>query len=151
MEEVDLFHFAELAASAGTAYSACWIVHAPWAHPIWHSYAIHLVDLNTDIEGKPAQKLREDVTHEMTLWALDPDPNKQPVIGESLKDWDLNGCMLQPANYGYQFVADSDEAARNRIQALVDKIEKRLLSPDTDFRWDWDRVFKDAQTLLVRG
>lgn len=133
----------------GQAFSAAWIVRAPWAHTIWHSYAVHLVDLTTDMGDKPAVKYREDVTHEVSVWALDPDPDNQPVVRPALKDWDVGRCMLQPANYGYQFVAESDEAALARISEVVLMIETAVLSPDTDFRRDWDRLFADAQTLLV--
>lgn len=135
-------------AADGQPFQATWLVSAPWAHPLWHSYAFLLYDLTTPLE-KPSFKKREDVTHEMLVYAMHPD--RKPHVASDMKDWNLDGCCLRPANHGYQFAAPSHEAAHTRIAALVEMIEGQRLSPDTDFRRDWDSLFADAETLLVNG
>jgi hypothetical protein len=58
---------------------------------------------------------------------------------------------LSPSNYGYQFRAKSNEAARDRLQAVVNEIVAERLSPDTDFRSRWDAMFSDAFPLVKSG
>ena len=113
-------------------FAVRWDIEAPWAHPFWNSYLVSLCDLTTET-GEPPVKYRPDVTHEVIVWALDPETGK----------------LLQPPNHGYQFVAPSNEAARERITALVAQIEARQLSPDTDFSKAWDVLFADGVTLRV--
>lgn len=107
-----------------------------------------LMDLTTDM-GTPAIKYRDDVTHEMQVWALHPDIDVN--VDGPLGSWTWNGALLMPANYGYQFAAEDDDSAYNRIRGIVQMIMSRQLSPDTDFRRRWDRLFSDGETLLERG
>jgi len=84
----------------------------------------------------------------MMLFAVDPE---HPIERDAqVKRGGLH--LLQPANYGYQFTADSNEAAEKRIQNIVDWIVAGQLSPDTDFRTFWDTsFFADAVSLYGRG
>lgn len=128
-------------------YSAAWIVRAPWAHPLWHSYAAFLYDLTTPhARGEPTLHM-EGATHEFIMYALDPDKDVPTITEEvdSLKP--LHGMLLQPANHGYQFKADSDDEARERVHACIAAVNRGELSPDTDFRSAWDGLWKDATTL----
>lgn len=131
----------------GNAFGAVWVFTCRWAHPIWSQYALHLVDLTTSLpppHPKPTLA-RPGMTHEMSLWAIDPD---KPV-----SKWmeAPAGCMLTPANQAYQFKAESDEAALNRIQDLVNQMEARTLSPDTDYRRAWDALFQDGVSLITNA
>jgi hypothetical protein len=109
-----------------------WIVEAPWAHPIWHSYIIGCVHLR-EIEGvKPATIVHEGATHEIVVFALDPDHRV---------DLDQPPRRLTPANYVGQWQAASDAAAAELVEKCVRAICHGSLSPDTDFRRHWERIF----------
>lgn len=121
------------------AYSARWIVDCIGAHPLWWQYALFLVDLTTPLE-KPPIIHKAGVTHEFLLFALDPDKVvREP--GDPIS-------LLQPANQGYQFTAESDQAAYDRINNYAERIERRELNPDTDNRRWWDYEFREAFALV---
>jgi hypothetical protein len=122
------------------AFGAMWVLTLPWAHPHWSQYVLHLADLTTPLE-RPPFIARPGMTHEMLLFALDP--------ANLIKKWapDLSVCMLLPANQGFQFKADSDDAALARVAELVDRMEARTLSPDTDYDSMWRDLFQDGVTL----
>lgn len=122
------------------AFGRTWVVQAAWANPIWHTYAFILYDLTTPIPDHPDPVLyRADMTHEFMVWALDPGKPSIPPNN-----------LLQPANMGYQFAADSDEAASERILGLIADVEAMRLSPDTDWRFMWDEHFSDGERLHNR-
>jgi len=130
------------------AYSAHWVAHAPWAHPLWSSYVLALVDLTTVLE-KPAVKFATGMTHEFSLWALNPELDHQYPHGKlstTLPEAEitLQQGMLSPPNYVYQFVAKNDEYAEKRISGYYSRILNRTISPDTDFRKMWDQLFQDG-------
>ena len=88
-------------------------------------------------------------THEITVWAVDPMVDVE--TGERIEDWKFCKALLTPANQLQQFHADSDDAAVALIDQVVELIEARRLSPDSDVRADWDRLFKkgDARTPVI--
>lgn len=121
-------------------FNVAWIVNAAWAHPLWHQYLVVLYDLTT--EGVPAIMYMPDATHEFVVYALDPECHIK-------KDAPINDCRkLEGPNYAYQFRAESNEAAMERIQEIVDRIVKLKLSPDTDYRWYWDGMLRDMYPLV---
>lgn len=123
------------------AFNKSWIVEAKWAHPLWHSYLVMLYDLTTEIPGQPAPLIyRQGMTHEIAVVALNPDYPADPPTHH-----------LKPANHIYQFLAHSDDAAVERVVALLEEIEAKTLSPDTDFRTMWDVRFSDGVTLYGKG
>lgn len=123
------------------SFGKTWIVEAGWAHPVWHSYVVFLYDLTTEIPGLPTPAIyKEGVTHELMVYALDPAQPIDPPIH-----------ILQPANHGYQFAADSNEAATARVVSILELIETMRLSPDTDFRSAWDTLFLDGVSLHMKG
>lgn len=128
-------------------FNAAWVINAPWAHPLWTQYVLFLYDLTTPSDKGETLILKEGMTHEMILYALDPAvlilPHK-PLMEQKFK-------YLQPANCGYQFKAESNEAAVERICKIIDKVDSLELSPDTDYRRMWDELFKDGATLLKSG
>ena len=131
---------------AGKPYSVTWVFRCTWAHPFWHDYMLVLADLTTDT-GEPPVLHKEGVTHEMMLFALDPD---KPIdFGLDVKDMKLTPLM--PPNHGYQFYAPTNTEARGRVQGHVDQIEAGVLSPDTDFRSVWDKIFIDGVSLARHG
>lgn len=126
-------------------FSAAWIIDAPWAHPVWSQYLLALYDLTTPApEAGTVVFYMPGATHEFVLHALDPEqliPKDAPIQGSGYRP-------LIPPNYGYQFKADSDEAALARVQELVDGIVAQKLSPDTDFRSLWNKLLADAYPLV---
>lgn len=131
----------EFSTPEGPVFAATWIVEAKWAHPLWHSYVFFLYDIATEIpDQRPAVIYRDGMTHELLVYALDPS---HPV--------ESTFQVLQPANHGYQFKAESDEAAIARVVALLEEIEAKKLSPDTDFRAMWDVRFSDGVSLHMKG
>ena len=128
----------------GKAWSAAWIVHAPWAHPVWSDYALLLVDLTAPLD-EPTFIYLEGATHELMAIALDPD---DPV------DWSSDAwpepTPVEPANHMYQFAAASNDAARRRIGDLARAIAEKRLSPDAGAIDAWDRIFADGLSLRDR-
>lgn len=129
-----------------TAWGCSWGIHAPWAHPAWHQYALHLYDLLSPT-GQPPTLHLPGATHEFLLYAISPDTPL--VVGTPLSGQEFQ--HLHPANYGYQFRATSNKAALSRLQAVVDEIVAGRLSPDTDFRDRWNQMMQDAFPLVSSG
>ncbi|MGO8241268.1 hypothetical protein ACC806_34590 [Rhizobium ruizarguesonis] len=128
-------------------FSVSWVIDAPWAHPMWSQYLVTLYDLTTPHkDGIPTLHLK-DATHEFLVHALD----LRHQVPRDVPPSKVRIVMLQPANYGYQFKADSDEAAEARIQELVSGIVAGKLSPDTDFRSLWNKLLPDMYPLVHSG
>ena len=122
-----------------TVFNRTWVLKAPWAHPLWHTYVALLYDLTTPTD-RPPVLYREGMTHEIMIYALDPE---KPAT------WPFS--LLSPANHGYQFKAASNEAASVRITSLLSDIVALKLSPDTDFRSTWDAYFLDGVSLVKKA
>lgn len=116
------------------AQVAQWVMQAAYAHPIWHSYVLSLVHLRPVSGLRPPLIMVPDATHEFMLYALDPG---HPIDFERLR-------CLQPMNFAAQFKSDDDAAAIRRIEETVQDVIDGVLSPDTDFRWQWYARFGDA-------
>lgn len=91
---------------------AGYLLCAPSVHPLWSYYVAQLVHLR-DVEGiPPAQKQREDVTHEIVVLALNREsPPKKDDI-DTMK-W------LLPPNHVVQFSCDTDEKAAKILGEVV--------------------------------
>lgn len=117
---------------------ATWIVEAPWAHPAWHSYLVIALHLRSMPEHETAI-YREGATHEILVFALNPDCNREKLIECPI----LDGALLLPANFAGQFIEVSDDLARERIKKTVQQICDGVLSPDTDWTREWVKRFGD--------
>lgn len=115
-----------------------WWVRAPFAHPLWHSYMFSLADLTTPTK-QPAIIRMEGATHELVVFALDP----------AHPETSFPPHLLQPANHGYQFRAESNAAAEQRVLNIIHRIVAQQFSPDTDYRREWDALFHDGKSLLM--
>ena len=120
----------------GKPWGRVWWVRAPFAHPLWHSYMFSLVDLTTRT-ARPPKLFLDGATHEVLVFALDP----------SHPETSFPAHTLSPANHGYQFKADSNAAAEARIRGGIVRVVAQQFSPDTDYRREWDREFKDGRSL----
>lgn len=121
--------------SSGVAH---WVVEAPHAHPVWHSYAVVAIHLRS-VEGIPEPiRYSDEATHELWVIALSPDEcSRQDMINTGSL---MQGC-LHPLNFAAQFVELDDELARDRIERTVKEIVDGKLNPDTDYIEDWIHRF----------
>jgi hypothetical protein len=116
-----------------------WVVEAPWAHPVWHSYSIVLVHLRP-IKGLQAPVIYLDgATHEIWVDAMNPDQSRNRMIETGIVD----GEWLRPKNFAAQFIEPADDMALSRVFLAVQAICDGKLSPDTDFRRQWEGLFGD--------
>ena len=128
---------------------AVWIIEAPWAHPIWHTYAMVLVHLRPIPGGPKVARYLEGATHEFWLFALDPgEPgritSRQSLLADGLFGIDGAPGFLTPMQFGAQFIADTDEAAASRLEPSVKAIIDGILSPDTDAFGEWKYIWGEA-------
>jgi hypothetical protein len=123
---------------------ASWLVEAPWAHPMWHSYWICLLHLRPTPDGRPTKFYVDGATHELWLYALDPDQPRQTMLDTG------QFKLLLPTNFAAQFIEPDDEAAKARVAETVRLICIGTLSPDTDFIRQWAALFGDNM-LKDRG
>jgi len=121
---------------AGLAH---WVVEAPWAHPIWHSYSIILIHLRPMPDSRPTKFHVDGATHEMHVYALDPNKDRNRMIENGIPE----GHWMSPVNFAAQFIEISDELALARIRSCIDMICDGTLSPDTDWMSDWVKLFND--------
>ena len=117
---------------------ALWIVEAPWAHPFWHSYMISLVHLRPMADERPTVVHLEGATHEMLVYAMNPDVSRRPAITGAAYP-----SLLHPGNFAAQMIELSDEVASEHIRRTVIEIINGGLNPDTDARSQWVRRFGD--------
>jgi hypothetical protein len=116
---------------------AHWIIEAPWAHPVWHSYSLVLIHLRPMRDHRRTMIYLDDATHELWLYAINPDSDRNKMLATGIVDAD----WLQPKNYADQFIEISDELAQGRIKQTIHQICDGKLSPDTDYQSDWVRLF----------
>lgn len=131
------------AADDGTLVS--WVVEAPWAHPMWHSYAISLMHLRPLPDGRPTKFYVPNATHELWVYAMDPDKKRAAMIAGAERGY---SAWMQPINFAAQIIEPNDAAAVERIEAAVRWIVDGKLSPDTDYLRQWCALFNGA---MVKG
>lgn len=117
-----------------------WLIEAPWAHPVWHSYSLVLVHLRP-MPGNPGDTVfyLDGATHELWLFAVDPKKDRNPMISTGL----IDHCWMPPMNFGAQFIELDDDLAMIRISYAVQAICDGKLSPDTDYTHQWIELFGD--------
>ena len=118
----------------------------PWAHPVWSEYLLLVYDLDSPaISGKLSIKYDPAATHELVLHAV--NPSTKIDFRKSLFTQQDSVGRLTPANHGYQFKAENNDAAWKRVRTLVDACFNFELSPDSDFSRDWDSRMIDGWSL----
>jgi hypothetical protein len=125
-----------------------WLIEAPYAHPIWHSYALSCIHLRPLPDLPPPHIVVPGATHEFHLFAIDPRADRSALIAD--------GCFgpkirpLVPQNFAAQLkcpaliTEDSDNEARQLMDDLVHDICNRVINPDTDYRKQWIERFSGA-------
>lgn len=125
---------------------AIWIIEAPWAHPVWHSYAMVLIHLRP-AKGKPPPVIHlPGATHEIWVMALDPEGERLGLI----ENFDTNRCKyLTPLNFAAQFIMPCDAEAKQKAFDAVERVCDGTLSPDTDYVRHWANIF--GSNMLKKG
>lgn len=117
-----------------------WLIERPGANPLWHSYVMFLMHLRP-IPGKPDARIYEEGrTHQMVLYALDPEADRNEMIE---RGFGLYSRLLDPVNFAAQITCESDELARDLIYDTVCRICDGRLNPDSEFRQQWIARFGD--------
>jgi hypothetical protein len=114
-----------------------WLVEAPWAHPVWHSYIFVLLHLRPMPDRRETIIYLNGATHELWVYALDPGQARAPALASGQFHY------LTPMNFGAQFIEITDELARDRVKGSVKAILAGRLSPDTDYRRAWIALYND--------
>jgi len=116
---------------------AQWVIEAPWAHPIWHSYALTLVHLRPMGDGRKTLFYIDGATHEVWLYALTPEEKREPV----LRNGKVPSLWMTPSNFAAQFIEITDQLAFDRAKNAVQMVCDGKLNPDSDFRKQWEALF----------
>lgn len=114
---------------------AGWLIEAPFAHPLWHSYWLVVVSLAPS-PFNPTEPIIHlpGATHELWLYALDPKQPRQDIFRKGIPG------VLFPMNFAAQLI-DTNAGVMDRLrEAVVDILEGRL-SPDTDWIQVWATRF----------
>lgn len=121
-------------------FYAMYLVEAPFAHPIWHSYLFSLVDLVWRPGDASLNIHLEGATHEFVVTAMHPSISRQKLI-----EGDRTHCIqFTPANFLCHFIAINDDDAERRMLRSIQEVINGTLSPDTDFRAMWVQRWNDS-------
>lgn len=118
---------------------AGWIVEAPWAHPLWHSYGVVLLHLRPLPKGAEPIIHLPGATHELIVFALDPDAKREELISEA-----FGNSFLHPANFAAQFIEMTDDGAIAQVEDSIRRICAGSLNPDTDALRQWVALWGDS-------
>lgn len=114
------------------AQVCAWLILAPYAHPIWHSYMLACYSL-VPLPGQPdAHIYVPGATHEMLLMVLDPAVQERYDLRTPLGQY-----VLTPCNFAAQFIARDKESAASLIRDTVRDVVDMRLNPDTDYLQHW--------------
>ena len=116
---------------------AHWVIEAPDAHPVWHSYSLIVIHLRPMPDNRPTMFYIDGATHEMWLYAIDPDKDRNELLSTGI----VQRHWMWPCNFAAQFIEIGDDLARERIQNAAMRICLGELNPDTDGRSQWEAQF----------
>lgn len=117
---------------------AHWIVEAPWTSEVVHSYSLICVHLRFSLTHAPVVRKLEGATHEVGLWAIRPDVDREPLV---LSEMHLGDAWLRPEVFAAQFVARDDGEAAQRMGHTVELICDGRLSPHPTHAATWASIF----------
>lgn len=129
--------------AASDAAVDAWLVEAPWAHPVWHSYLVMLIHLRPMPGHEPPIIYLPLATHEVHVHALEPEGDRDRLLAESMG---YHCRMLEQPNFVGQIVEITDDLARSRVRDVVERICAGEVSPDTDYLQQWIALFGDHMT-----
>lgn len=145
MEVPELFR-TDHKADAGGAFVAVSALKLPNHHPVWDEYMLTMCDLDSVPSDQVVRHI-DHATHEFLLFAVDP---ATPIdMRKSLFD-QPHLSPLQPPNMGFQFQADSNEAALSKLKSCVSLLLSGALSPEEMTDDAWKAQFPGGFPLLMR-
>lgn len=100
-----------------------WMVECAWAHPSWYTYGIWCTHLRGTPEGLRPHVIAPGATHQVAIYPLDPAREPRP---------DRPLPTLYPPTLLLQWIADDDAVAGAMMDAAIDLILARRLSPVPD-------------------
>lgn len=125
----------------------CWILSIPGAHPWWHGYMLSIISL-ADIPGvSPATKHYPEATHEIVVFALDPDVE----LPDPDNAKDFRPAFLTPANLVEQIHGVTDEQATGIAERLGRAFVDGIASPDTDYRSHTQQLLRNTVEHFTVG
>lgn len=129
---------------------AYWIIRAPQSHPLWWWYSMTIIHLRPIAGVKPAHIEIPGATHELALIALNPE---QPVPNlEEMEAGNFSSLKhLSPPNLIQQFQVPNDAYAWYLGETAVKAIVDGIISPDTDFRSQWEQAIPETAKHLREG
>ena len=123
---------------------ALYLVEAPWAHPVIHSYTVSVIHLREASAKKPITVYLDGATHELAIASLRPKCNRNLLVDGDFSE----KPVVFPLNFSAQFIADSDEIAAARVWESVLAITRQDISPDRDFMEDW--IIRYNSSMVIR-
>lgn len=132
--------------------AAAWLLHVPWAHPLWSFYVLQTIALRSiEAEDRPPVLQFPGASHEMLVSALNPD---MPLA--DIDDWNGPGtppmAYLEPFDQCVQFIVADDAQAELVSDLVVRAIVEGNLSPDSDFRGLWrETIANTAEHVRLGG
>jgi hypothetical protein len=103
------------------------LLRRPDAHPVWHDYLVSLCHLRNAPELPKADKWSEHISHEILIYALNPDVDPDPGLASTIS-------VLSPVNLIHQFEALEDDQALAIFSSFTRMLADGRLNPDTDFQ-----------------
>ena len=92
-----------------------WNMKLPDQHILWDRYSLNLVHLRDCAALTPAAKESPDKTHEITVFAINPD-----FPEEAFQEGGIS--ILEPLNHVCQFAVNSDSEAYRIAEIMVQKL-----------------------------
>ncbi len=119
-----------------------WVLEAPWAHPLWHSYSVVCIHLRPLAHHHEIKFYLDGATHEIWVISLDPRSGSRQKLLE-YATWGVEGSTpsLNPPNFASQFIEISDDLAIERVARAIEQVCDGELSPDTDYIQSWVELF----------
>ena len=117
------------------------VLEAPWSSEIVHSYSVMCVHLRPRLLDlvRPVVRYLEGATHEVSLFALNPETDRLPMLTEPTDP----RAWLSPVVFAAQIIASSDEAATARVMHAVELVCAGSLSPHPTHARSWAQLFGD--------
>jgi len=116
---------------------ATWFIDDKWSHPHWDQYVAILMHLRP-VEGMPPPTMYGEYGYEWHLWAIHPDHRLPETFDGFSQEHGIH--TLEPLNYAYQFNAEHDAAAMERVEKCLEAAP----SLDTDWTEWFNHIWEDT-------
>lgn len=121
-----------------------WLVNRPGAHPFWEWWTVTVVHLR-EVDGLPeAARVYPEAEYEFQIRTLDPEvsPTPHPDMVDEGYDY------IDPPDVIEQFHGINDRQAQALCSMAIQEILDGHLSPDENFRAEWDKLIREKVSSL---